>query len=48
MVQRAAVDQTTMWRRTYQLGSKAELLVWVRRPQGEEGPVQVGAASCLL
>lgn len=42
LVQRAAVDGSTQWRRCYQLGSKAELLVVVSRPEGEgQGPIKV-------
>jgi hypothetical protein len=41
LVQRAAVDPATCWRRVYQLGSKAELLVVVKQPEGLEGPSYV-------
>ncbi|GIL61955.1 hypothetical protein Vafri_16315 [Volvox africanus] len=40
LVQRFAVDPTTRWRRTYPLGSKAELLVVVRQ-EDEKSPVRV-------
>lgn len=48
LVQRAAVDGSTRWRRVYQLGSKAELLAVVKQPGGEGGPVTVGdrALAC--
>lgn len=39
LVQRFAVDPSTKWRRTYPLGSKAELLVVVR--QEEAGATRV-------
>ena len=35
------MDGTPRWRRVYQLGSKAEVLAWVRQPQGEDGPTQI-------
>ena len=41
LVQRAAVDPATCWRRVYQLGSKAELLVVVKQPEGLEGPTYI-------
>ncbi|KAI8477159.1 MAG: R1 protein [Monoraphidium minutum] len=37
LVQRAAVDGTTRWRRVYQLGSKAELLAVIKQQRGEDG-----------
>ncbi|GIL92123.1 hypothetical protein Vretimale_14920 [Volvox reticuliferus] len=40
LVQRFAVDPTTRWRRTYPLGSKAELLVVVRQ-ENEKSPVRI-------
>ncbi|EFJ44707.1 hypothetical protein VOLCADRAFT_118653, partial [Volvox carteri f. nagariensis] len=40
LVQRFAVDPSTRWRRTYPLGSKAELLVVVRQ-ENEQSPVRV-------
>jgi hypothetical protein len=44
LVQRAAVDGTTCWRRVYQLGDKAELLAVVKQPEGEDGPIVVRGA----
>ena len=44
LVQRAAVDGATRWRRVYQLGSKAELLAVVKQPEGGGGPITVRAA----
>lgn len=40
LVQRAAVDERTRWRRVYQLGSRSELLAIVRQEQ-EGAPVTV-------
>ncbi len=45
IVQRAAVDPTTRWRRTYQLGDKQELLVTVKQPKGPEGPTHISIIS---
>lgn len=41
LVQRAAVDPATKWRRVFQLGSKSELLVTVKQPEGLEGPTRI-------
>ncbi|GLC33353.1 hypothetical protein PLESTB_000342400 [Pleodorina starrii] len=40
LVQRFAVDRTTRWRRTFPLGSKAELLAVVRQ-ENEQSPVRI-------
>ena len=45
LVQRAAVDPATRWRRVYQLGSKAELLAVVKQPDGDDGPVTVALTT---
>jgi hypothetical protein len=45
LVERAAVDPDTRWRRTFQLGSKAELLVVIKQPEGLEGPAFVNLVT---
>ncbi|KAF8067212.1 R1 [Scenedesmus sp. PABB004] len=45
LVQKAAVDPGTKWRRVFQLGSKSELLCVVRQPEGLDGPTHISLIS---
>lgn len=41
LVQQAAVDPATKWRRVFQLGSKSELFAVVKQPEGLDGPTYI-------
>ncbi|KAK9816496.1 hypothetical protein WJX72_001009 [[Myrmecia] bisecta] len=47
LVDAAAKDEACVWQRVFGMGSKSEMLVAVRQPEGKEGPVHITVTTDL-